>query len=81
MVPIRFVATELHFDLTVFKVEREMSLADSGIREKQLECVKFNVLVPKFMTICGLLSQLLDSLLRSGVEESNQTTEPQSWFS
>ena len=80
--PIRFVAAELHFDLTKeFKVEREMSSAEMGIREKQLECVKFNVLVPKFMTICGLLSQLLDSSLRSGVEERNQTGEPQSWFS
>lgn len=38
---IRFVATELHFDLTKeFKVEREMSSADRGIWEKQLECVK-----------------------------------------
>lgn len=34
MVLIRFVATELHFDLTEFKVEREISLADRGIREK-----------------------------------------------
>ena len=29
---IRFVTTELHFDLT--RVEREISLADTAIREK-----------------------------------------------
>ena len=34
MVLIRSVATELHFDMTELKVERENSLADRGIREK-----------------------------------------------
>ena len=34
MVLIRSVATELHFDMTELKVEREISLADRGIREK-----------------------------------------------
>lgn len=75
---IRFVTTKLHFDVT--KVEREISLADTAIREKLSRTCLIRRSDPQIHDY-GLLSQLLDTSLGGGVEGSNQTAEPQSWFS